>query len=137
MRINTNAIDKHIGNRIRMRRAELGLSQTELAETMDLSFQQVQKYEKGINRVGGSRMMQIAVTLGVSPGYFYEGLKVNAAGIASAPPRSIMDDFIASDEGITIARALVRVHDPKVRQIIVKAVRDLCGALEPELQAAE
>jgi transcriptional regulator with XRE-family HTH domain len=72
----TTAVDTHIGHRIRARRTLLGMSQTELADAAGITFQQVQKYEKGTNRVGASRLQQFSETLGVPPSYFFE-----------APPR--------------------------------------------------
>ncbi|SDD93368.1 Helix-turn-helix [Bradyrhizobium brasilense] len=130
----SNDVDKHIGSRIRMRRLELGVSQDKLAQALGLTFQQVQKYEKGTNRVGGSTMAKIAERLEVEPGFFYVGLGLpEGAGTAS-----VMDAFIASDDGISIARSFVRIQDPKIRQRVMRAIRELCGAFEPEqLQAAE
>lgn len=133
-----NDIDKHIGARIRMRRQQLGISQTTLADTLHVSFQQVQKYEKGQNRVGGSRMAVIAKALEVDVGFFYQ----NAPGTDASQPQSgefsLMDEFMASREGLIIAQAFVRIPNPRVRATIAASIRNICEAMEGELpQAAE
>lgn len=71
----TNAIDRHVGERLRLRRLELGISQQDLGEHLRITFQQVQKYEKGTNRIAASRLFEIAYALDVPVGYFYEGLR--------------------------------------------------------------
>lgn len=133
-----NAVDQHIGTRIRTRRLALGISQEELGNALGLTFQQVQKYEKGANRVGGSRLYRIAEILQVEVGFFYEGLEAIKTR-ANDPETQAIEAFSASAEGITIARAFVRIKSPDVRQVVVKAIRELAQALEPaaELQAAE
>lgn len=142
MRSPINPVDKHIGARIRMRRLQIGLSQEALAETMGLSFQQVQKYEKGMNRVGGSRMAVIADALQVAVGFFYQG----APGTDTSQPAhadsefSLMDEFMASRDGLIIARAFVRIPDPKIRATIAASIKNICEAMEPErktIMAAE
>jgi transcriptional regulator with XRE-family HTH domain len=113
-------VDAHIGARIRMRRLELGISQTALGDHLRLTFQQIQKYEKGTNRVGGSRMAQIASMLGVEVAYFYP------AQDAKGPPVvSEMDKFLATKDGLVIARAFVRIADPEVRRIIAGFIDQL------------
>jgi transcriptional regulator with XRE-family HTH domain len=133
-----NAIDKHIGARIRMRRQQLGVSQEKLAEALAVSFQQVQKYEKGQNRVGGSRMARIAEALQVEVGFFYQ----NAPGTDTSRPAggeySLMDEFMASREGLIIAQAFVRIPNPRIRATIAASIRNICEAMEGEMpQAAE
>lgn len=133
-----NTIDQHIGARIRARRLALGISQDKLGEALGLTFQQVQKYEKGTNRVGGSRLYAIAAFLEVDVGFFYQGLDAIKTRAPDEETQAI-EAFSTSAEGITIARALVRIKSPHVRQVVVKAIRELAQALTPEaeLQAAE
>lgn len=133
-----HAIDRHIGTRIRMRRNQLGITQTTLADGMGISFQQIQKYEQGVNRVGGSRMAQIAARLEVDPNFFYQGAPGSQPG--NAPVDSIMDEFMSSKDGLVIAEAFVLIGDPKVRHIIAAAIGDISRALAPPprtLMAAE
>ena len=121
----TNSIDQHIGSRIRQRRNELHLSQEKLGEAMGISFQQVQKYEKGTNRVAGSRMVQIAALLNADIDFFYPA-KANG----HKPVASTMDGFLASREGLVIAEAFVRIKDPQVRHVIASSIARLAGALD-------
>lgn len=126
--------DKHIGRRIRMRRMEIRLSQQELADELDLSFQQVQKYEKGVNRVGADRLQLIARALNCDVGYFMPPLQ---EGGAQSP--AVMDNFMATKDGVMIAEAFVRIADPEVRRDIAQFVDSLSRrrAGLPQLQAAE
>lgn len=112
-----NAIDEHVGRRIRDRRVCLGLSQGWLGDALGLTFQQVQKYEKGSNRVGASRLWHLAQVLDVPIGYFYEGLSDEAA--ATAGTRETMDE---PDEDTGNALALMRIYseirDPAARRVV-------------------
>ena len=119
-------IDKHVGSRVRMRRMMIGMSQERLGEALGLTFQQVQKYEKGTNRIGASRLHQIAAALGVGVAFFYEGAPAPQAlpsDAAASPPE--VADFLASAEGLHLMRAFVRLKDARVRRRIV----DLIAAL--------
>jgi transcriptional regulator with XRE-family HTH domain len=122
-----NLTDKHVGNRIRMRRMMLGLSQTALADTLGITFQQVQKYEKGVNRVGASRLLAISQTLGVSVSFLFEGAPdVDTYGVLSdATPSPDFAGFLATAEGLALARAFSRIANPAVRQHIVHLVEVL------------
>ena len=138
MKKNIHPMDIHIGSRIRMRRNQLGMSQEKLAEGLGLTFQQVQKYEKGMNRVGGSRMAAIAELLGVDVGFFY----LNAPGASGSHTLadSTMDDFMASKDGLIIAEAFVQIVDPDVRRAVATAIGMIGRALAPKqvtLMAAE
>jgi transcriptional regulator with XRE-family HTH domain len=133
-------VDKHIGARIRMRRNQLGLSQSDLAEGMGITFQQIQKYENGTNRVGGSRMAQIAARLEVDVGFFYLDLPGADGAGNHGPIGSVMDEFMATKDGLVIAEAFVQIVDPQVRHIIAQAIGDISRALAPPrrlLAAAE
>lgn len=131
-----NPIDVYVGSRVRLRRMLLGMSQEKLGERLGLTFQQVQKYEKGINRVGASRLFELAKVLGVSVGFFYEGAAgsettspeaVGTAGFAEMPAESYTSDFLSSREGLELNKAFARISDPKVRRTIVDLVRSLAN----------
>ena len=128
-----SGIDRVVGQRIRWRRRELKLSQEQLGELLHLTFQQVQKYEKGTNRIGASRLFELARILGVPVQYFYDEVPAcmdghaAAAGFADDADGSseYVVDFLGSREGIELNRAFVRITDPKVRRSIVDLVRNL------------
>ena len=130
-----NPIDLHVGSRVRLRRMLLGLSQEKLAEQLGLTFQQVQKYEKGINRIGASRLFDLAQVLSVPVQFFYDDAPVavtaeHAAGepnVAARPVDDDLVDFLHSREGIELTKAFVRISDQKVRRSIVELVRALAG----------
>ena len=128
-----NPIDAHVGTRVRLRRMLLGMSQEKLGEHLGLTFQQVQKYEKGINRIGASRLFDLARVLGVPVQFFYdeaptEGGNVNAVpGFAEQPAESYVVEFLATREGLELNKAFVKIADPKVRRAIVELVRSLGG----------
>jgi transcriptional regulator with XRE-family HTH domain len=122
-----NPIDIHVGSRMRMRRLALGMSQEKLATALGLTFQQVQKYEKGANRMGSSRLQQAADVLGVAVPFFFEGA---GGGLyqpnASAPSPAYIDDFVATEEGLRLAKAFMRLR-PAVRRRIVDLVNEVAG----------
>lgn len=123
----SNIVDVYVGARLRMRRTMLGMSQSKLGELLGVTFQQIQKYEKGSNRVSASRLQNTARVLEVTPGYFFEGAPAQAAesGFAEPSPQSYVVDFLASTEGLQLNRAFMRVKDPKVRRRIVDLVVSL------------
>ncbi len=131
-----NPIDSHVGSRVRMRRMMVGMSQEKLGEALGLTFQQVQKYEKGTNRIGASRLHQIAAVLGVQIEFFYEGAPHAegqiAGGFAEAPNPPYMTDFLSTSDGLQLMRCFVRVRDPRVRRRIVELVEAFADAEEPE-----
>ncbi len=124
-----NPIDKHVGSRVRMRRMMLGMSQEKLGDALGLTFQQVQKYEKGTNRIGASRLQQISKTLNVPPSFFFEGAPALAgegpSGFAEDTNSQYVVDFLSTTEGLALNRAFARIKDPKVRKRVV----DLVAAL--------
>lgn len=126
-----NPIDTHVGSRVRMRRMLLGMSQEKLGEHLGLTFQQVQKYEKGVNRIGASRLFDIAQVLGVPVQFFYDDAPAApgaaAVGFAEQPTESYVVDFLASREGLELNKAFVKVGDPATRRAIVELVRALAG----------
>ena len=130
-----NPIDRHVGSRVRMRRVMLGMSQEKLGEALGLTFQQVQKYEKGTNRIGASRLQQISRTLDVPPAFFFEGAPSFEAIAKSEPgPMGVAEanapyvvDFLSTAEGLHLNMAFARIHDPKIRKRIVDLVSSLAG----------
>ena len=140
-----NPIDRHVGSRVRMRRVLLGMSQEKLGEALGLTFQQIQKYEKGTTRIGASRLQQISRTLNVPPAFFFEGAPMqdepalangsDALGVAEQPSSTFILDFIATAEGLHLNKAFARIQDPKVRKRIIDLIASL-GSDEPAAGAA-
>lgn len=122
-----NPIDVHVGGRIRLRRNMIGMSQEKLGEHLGITFQQVQKYEKGTNRVGASRLQAIASFLEVPVAYFFEGAPGDGSprGFADDGQTAYVIDFLSSAEGLQLNRAFARIDDPKVRRRIIDLVRAL------------
>ncbi|MBE0694471.1 MAG: helix-turn-helix transcriptional regulator [Aquamicrobium sp.] len=122
-----NPIDVHVGGRIRLRRNMLGMSQEKLGEHLGITFQQIQKYEKGTNRVGASRLQAIASILEVPVAYFFEDAPggTPAEGFAEESQTAYVVDFLSSTEGLMLNRAFARIGDPKVRRRIIDLVRTL------------
>ena len=124
-----NPVDTHVGSRVRLRRMLLGMSQERLGNAMGLTFQQVQKYEKGVNRIGASRLFHISRILDVPVQFFFEeapqldGLAVT--GMAEPESESFILEFLNSREGLELNRAFVKIGDPKVRKSVVDLVRAL------------
>jgi transcriptional regulator with XRE-family HTH domain len=128
---NPNPIDKHVGSRVRMRRVLVGLSQERLGESLGVTFQQVQKYEKGTNRIGASRLQQISNVLGVPIAFFFEdapGESAGNPGFSESPGSDYVVDFLSTSEGVALTRAFLRVKDPKVRRRIVDLVTSIADA---------
>jgi transcriptional regulator with XRE-family HTH domain len=129
-----NPMDVHVGSRVRLRRMLLGMSQEKLGEHLGLTFQQVQKYEKGVNRIGASRLFDLAKVLGVPVQFFYDEAPSGAQsagavlhGFAEQPDESYVVEFLGSREGLELNKAFARISDPKVRRSIVELVRALAG----------
>ena len=114
MQKSPNQIDKHIGSRVRARRIMLGMSQKRLADALGLTFQQVQKYEKGVNRIGASRLLQIAGILDVSIEFFFEGLPGMRAGGFSGD--SLVAEFLTRSESDRLVRGFLRLKDDEARK---------------------
>ena len=120
-----NPVDTHVGSRVRLRRMLLGMRQERLGESMGLTFQQVQKYEKGVNRIGASRLFQISKILDVPIQFFFEeaphiGDRSSArAGMAEPDSEAFILEFLNSREGLELNRAFVKIGDAKVRKLII------------------
>jgi transcriptional regulator with XRE-family HTH domain len=123
-----NPIDKYVGLRIRMQRLLMKMSQQKLAGSLGLTFQQVQKYEKGTNRVGASRLQHIALILRVPVAFFFEGAPAGPGGKGSSPVAPVPDyvsGFLATTDGLALLKAFIRVDDPKLRRSIVHLVEEV------------
>ena len=125
-----NPIDVHVGGRVKMRRMLVGLSQEKLGEQLGLTFQQVQKYEKGANRIGASRLWDLARILEVRVHFFFDGLdsaSAPAAGFAEQPQQDYFLEFVNSSEGIQLIKAFVEIEDAHVRRSVLNLVRSLAS----------
>jgi transcriptional regulator with XRE-family HTH domain len=125
-----NATDKHVGSQVRARRTMLRMSQEKLADGLGLTFQQVQKYEKGANRIGASRLQQIARILKVRVSFLFNGLpepqrQPQVSGDALSPTE--LYEFCASHEGLSMSKAFMRIPNPKLRRSIVALVEQIAA----------
>jgi transcriptional regulator with XRE-family HTH domain len=124
-----NPVDKHVGSRVRMRRMMLGVSQSKLGDALGLTFQQVQKYEKGTNRIGASRLQHIAHILQVSVAFLFEGAPGSSGKAGPPPTPAYVSDFLASRDGLALAQAFMRIKDAKLRRAIVNLVGSIAEIL--------
>jgi transcriptional regulator with XRE-family HTH domain len=127
-----NPTDVHVGSRIRLRRNMLGMSQEKLGESLGITFQQIQKYEKGTNRVGASRLQAISNILGVPVSFLFEDAPGQAStsggkGFAEDHSANFALDFCSSTEGLQLNRAFVKIQDAKVRRKIIDLVKALAA----------
>ncbi len=127
-----NSVDVYVGARLRMRRAMLGMSQSKLGSVLGVTFQQIQKYEKGVNRISASRLKQAASVFDVDVDWFYEGgpADQSAKGFAEGA-RPLDVQFLSTTEGFKLNRAFTRIKDPKVRRKIIDLVESLAPPEEP------
>jgi transcriptional regulator with XRE-family HTH domain len=124
----TNPIDRHVGSRVRMQRMMLGMSQEKLGEAIGLTFQQVQKYEKGTNRISASRLQHIAHVLNVPVAFFFDGapgLPGTSDSAEPAPPPAYVIDFLATSSGLALTRAFMRIEDVTLRRSIIRLVEEI------------
>ena len=138
MKKSPNPIDKHVGSRVRMRRVLIGMSQERLGGALGLTFQQVQKYERGTNRIGASRLQQIAGVLSVPPAFFFEDMPNSdpaaETGFAEEGAGSVVD-FLSTAEGLALNKAFIRIKEARIRKKIIDLVNALAdgdGAPAPE-----
>jgi transcriptional regulator with XRE-family HTH domain len=127
-----NPVDKYVGSRVRMRRIMLGMSQEKLGEALGLTFQ---KYEKGTNRVGASRIQQISEILQVPVSFLFEGGPSGAAsagGFSDSASPAYISDFLATSEGLALTRAFTRISDAKLRRSIVDMVEQIAAREGPD-----
>lgn len=120
-----NYVDRHVGNRVRMRRLLVGMSQEKMGELLGITFQQVQKYEKGSNRVSASRLYQIARILGVPIQFFYDELQPEQpdGGFKESSGADLISGALQSPEGVQLARMFSETTDPDKRKLILTTVK--------------
>lgn len=135
----TGNVDTYIGQRIRARRLQLGISQQDLGEALGVSFQQIQKYEKGTNRVSTATLIAISGVMDVEPEHFYQGAPGLKCARKNAAP-SAVDEFMSTKDGLMIAQSLVLIADPDVRHAVAASIGRISRSLAPKpvtLMAAE
>ncbi len=121
-----NPIDGQVGNRVRLRRMLIGMSQERLGELLGLTFQQVQKYEKGVNRIGAGRLFEVSRILGVPIDYFYEGVSNQLqGGFAENEASPPVMEFVSSGEGLQLSLAFMKIKDPKLRKRVLDLVKQM------------
>jgi transcriptional regulator with XRE-family HTH domain len=127
-----NPIDEHAGLRVRMRRKMLSMSQTELGKGIGVTFQQVQKHEKGTTRIGASRLQEIAVFFTCrSRSFFEDPLKPGAqVDVRQAHSPGYMSDFLISADGLALSKSFMRIKYPKIRRRIIRLVEDIARNLD-------
>lgn len=105
----------------------IGMSQERLGELLGLTFQQVQKYEKGVNRIGAGRLFEVSRILGVGIEYFYEGVNSQLAGggFADNPSSPPVMEFVSSGEGLQLSLAFMKIKDPKLRKRVLDLVKQM------------
>ena len=123
------AVDTHVGQKIRARRIFLQMSQTEVADSVGITFQQIQKYERGANRVGASRLQQISDVLGVSPFYFFEGAPTVGKKMPAQEEGELSEgailSFLATREGTALVRGFLAIKDKSIRQNLIEFIATL------------
>jgi transcriptional regulator with XRE-family HTH domain len=120
-----NPTDRHVGNRVRMRRIMLGMSQTKPGDALGLTFQQVQKYERGTNRVGAGRLQQLAHILQVPVPFFFEGLPLPSE--TSSEEGAYVADFLATSDGLSLAKYFMRIKNSKLRHCVVELAEQIAA----------
>src|ERR1700730_6758552 len=125
-----NPTDRHVGSRVCMRRKMLSMSQTELADAVGVTFQQIQKYEKGTNRISASRLQQIARFLQVPISFFFEDPRgpSKGTGLQQVHSPDYVSDFLTTTDGLALTKAFMRIKDATLRRTIVNVVREIAGA---------
>lgn len=141
-----NPIDIYVGSRVRLRRAILGLSQEKLADELGVTFQQIQKYERGLNRISASRLWHLALVLGVSVNFFFENMEEESqssspvsygAGFSEEAPSSFADDILGRKDLLELIRHYVRITDPKVAKNVVDLVKSITPETELNIPSGE
>ena len=126
-----NPIDKHVGSRVRMRRMMLSMSQEKLGEALGLTFQQVQKYEKGTNRIGAGRLHEISRILQVPISFFFDGSPREPGAYSAtdtAPLPTYVTDFLATSDGLSLTKAFMQIKDAALRRRIVNLVQEITAS---------
>jgi len=120
-----NSVDSHVGSRVRLRRLELGMSQEKLAEQLGITFQQVQKYERGTNRIGASRLHQIALVLQTPITYFFEG--ASDSSLPSGQEASPLAQALSDPATVRLVRAFASIEDPQLKQKAIGIIEAIAG----------
>lgn len=134
-----NPIDAYVGSRVRMRRLMLGMSQERLADQIGVTFQQVQKYEKGTNRIGASRLQAIASVLAVPVAFFFQQdntQPLTTEGLGAINGLEDLSDFLTSKEGLSLNKAFMKINDPSIRQSVLMLIKSLANPSEPTIVRA-
>jgi transcriptional regulator with XRE-family HTH domain len=138
-----NPIDVHVGSRVRLRRTLLGLSQEKLGEAVGLTFQQIQKYERGANRIGASRLYEFSRILDVPVSFFFDDMSdkfrstdTAVVGLSDQPQAALEPDPLTRRETLELVRAYYRIHDPQVRKRLFELAKSL-GSVEEIEQPLE
>ena len=128
-------IDVHVGSRVKLRRMILGLSQENLGKSLGLTFQQIQKYEKGVNRIGASRMYELSQLLEVPVQFFYDeydlATDAGAPGFAETGSEDVMT-LMSSPEGVQLCRYFSEIRDPEVKKRVLELVRSIAATEEAD-----
>jgi transcriptional regulator with XRE-family HTH domain len=122
-----NEVDQHVGRRLRMRRLMLGMSQEKLADQLHLTFQQVQKYEKGVNRISASRLQEISRILQVPVPFFFEGAPGTGGAKGPPPMPTYVSEFLATADSFVLIRAFTSIRSAQLRRAIVRLVEGVAG----------
>jgi transcriptional regulator with XRE-family HTH domain len=125
-----NAVDRKLGQRVRARRLEIGMSQERLAELLGVTFQQVQKYEKGVNRIAASRLFDISAALDVPVARFFEGLVGGRVEGVADESKDYVGDALATPEGAQLISLFASIKSQKVRRRVVELVKALTEEAE-------
>lgn len=124
-------VDVHVGSRVRLRRTLLGMSQEKLGDALGLTFQQIQKYERGANRIGSSRLFKISQILEVPVSFFFDDMPDQVVdqnrGLSDGPAEPFEADQLSKRETLELVRAYYRVNDPKVRKRIFELVKSVAN----------
>lgn len=122
-----NPVDVHVGSRVRLRRQVMKMSQEKLGDQLGVTFQQVQKYERGSNRVGASRLWKMSRVLDVPVGFFFDGLgeEGSVTEFSANDQLPIVYDFIRSTDGVSLAKAVSQIKNKAVRRQILELARSL------------
>ena len=125
-----NSVDERIGKRVKSRRLEVDLSQEKLADLVGVTFQQIQKYENGVNRIAASRLWEMSKALGVPVSYFYEGLNLSGPGVAETG-QELVYDMMATPEGQRLLQIFGTIRSPRLRRRVVELVRVMAEEDDP------
>jgi transcriptional regulator with XRE-family HTH domain len=125
-----NSVDKYVGNRVRMRRLMLGLTQEKLGAKLGVTFQQLQKYEKGVNRISASRLQAMSHILQLPMSFFFDGAPQMVGRVgkgAEAPSPAYVSDFLANSDGLKLVRAFMQIADAELRRCLVRFAEAIAG----------